>query len=236
MKRKCGHELEGGPKDRCQECNRLPKLKCRKKKQLSLDYMDCPASLHDWVQAFVPLFEVTDEVMSESIYSSVQLSRYPDEKTIASRSVVPADQVIRRVHTFDKANLVNKKEVNCKTIVEPFAGGSGILQQVQFQLKGCLTSVDFKKFESISVDHPKISKEIKLDQRADVYASQYAVPEANYICKPTITGGELVAFMYFAERCRDFCAFFLSATWINPTDALQRAWWGKKCMEKKLIG
>ncbi|KAK3276780.1 hypothetical protein CYMTET_15177 [Cymbomonas tetramitiformis] len=173
--------------------------------------------------------------MVESIYSSVQLSRYSDEKTLASRAAVPADQVSRLVRKFDKANLVNMKEVNCKTIVDPFAGGSGILQQVQLQLKDCLTSVDFKKFEFISVDHPKISKAIKLDQRVDVYASQYAVPEANYICKLPITGGELVAFMYFAERYRDFCAFLLPATWINPTDALQRAWWGKKCMEKKSL-
>ncbi|KAK3275411.1 hypothetical protein CYMTET_16460 [Cymbomonas tetramitiformis] len=129
MKRKCGHDSEGDPKDRCQECNRLSKLKCRKKYKLTLDYMECPASLGDWLQAFVTLFEVT-EVMTEPIYRSVQLSRYPVEKTISPRSDVPADQVIRLVHKFNKAKLVNKKEVNCKTIVDLFAGGSGILQQV----------------------------------------------------------------------------------------------------------
>ncbi|KAK3246673.1 hypothetical protein CYMTET_43792 [Cymbomonas tetramitiformis] len=117
------------------------------------------------------------------------LSRYPVEKTISSRSDVPADQVIRLVHKFNKANLVNKKEVNCKTIVDLFAGGSGILQQVRLQHRDCLTSDDFKKFEFISVDHPKISKAIMLDQRVDVYASQYALPEAQYICQPPITGG-----------------------------------------------
>ncbi|KAK3266055.1 hypothetical protein CYMTET_25298 [Cymbomonas tetramitiformis] len=161
------------------------------------------------------------------------LSLYPEEKTVASRSVVPANQVIRIVHKFNQANLVNEKEVNCKTIVDGFAGGSGILQQVQLRLSDCLKSVDLKKFEFISVDHPKIPKAIKLDQRVDVYASQCAVPAANYICQPPITGGELVACMYFAESCRDFCDFLLPATWINSTEVLQRAWWGRKCMEKK---
>ncbi|KAK3248000.1 hypothetical protein CYMTET_42519 [Cymbomonas tetramitiformis] len=95
---------------------------------------------------------------------------------------------------------------------------------------------DFKKYEFVNVDHPNIKKSIKLDSRLDIYDGQAngGIRLANYICALP-EGGELVAFMYLAERCRNFCAFLLPATWINPTEAgmPQRARWGKKCLEKK---
>ncbi|KAK3281887.1 hypothetical protein CYMTET_10348 [Cymbomonas tetramitiformis] len=93
----------------------------------------------------------------------------------------------------------------------------------------------FKEFEFVAVDHPNIKKSMKLDMRLHIYEgnTNNAVALANYICAPPVTGDELVAFIYFADRCRDYCAFLLPITWVNPKDEIQRAWWGKKCLEEK---
>ncbi|KAK3272419.1 hypothetical protein CYMTET_5987 [Cymbomonas tetramitiformis] len=195
--------------------------------------MGCPDSLRAWIQEFVPAYPVSESV-AESLYEKVQTARFDIEaKTV--RDPVPVEQVHRLVESFNKVNLINKKKVNCKTIVDPFAGGSGVLAQVQSFLKTSLEPCDFKEFEFLAVDHPNVKKSIKLDARLDIFDAQEngRVPVANYICEPPCTGAELVAFMFFAERCRDFCAFLLPATWINPRDELQRAWWGKKCLDQK---
>ncbi|KAK3286058.1 hypothetical protein CYMTET_6366 [Cymbomonas tetramitiformis] len=154
----------------------------------------------------------------------------------ARYDVVPVEQVHRLVQKFNKVNFVDKTKVNCKVIVDTFAGGSGILEQVSSQLRFSVKPVDFKEYEFIYVDHPEIKKSIKLDSRLDMYDGQAngGVCLVNYICAPP-EGGELVAFMYLTERCRDFCAFLFPVTWINPIEAgmLQRAWWSMKCLEKR---
>ncbi|KAK3287252.1 hypothetical protein CYMTET_5229 [Cymbomonas tetramitiformis] len=62
-------------------------------------------------------------------------------------------------------NCVDKTKVNCKVIMDTFAGGSGILEQVSSQLKSSLKPADFKECVFIYVDHPEIKKSIKLDSR-----------------------------------------------------------------------
>ena len=237
--RKCGHVLEGPVGDRCQECNRVSKLASRKKRKLARNYMECPESLAMWVQNHVPLFPITD-TMVQPLYDTIQATRFATgkEKDV-SRPSVPAEHVHRLIEKFNKVNLVDKKKVNCRTIVDPFAGGSGILEQAKIflsqSLKACNLADAFKDFVFVAVDHPNIKKSIKLDMRLDIYEgnANSAVALANCICAPPVTGGELVAFMYFAERCRDYCAFFLPLTWINSTDEIQRVRWGKKCIEGK---
>ncbi|KAK3259345.1 hypothetical protein CYMTET_31654 [Cymbomonas tetramitiformis] len=112
-----------------------------------------------------------------------------------TRKVVLVEQVHRLVQKFNKVNFVDEKKVNCKVIVDTFAGGSGILEQVSSQLKSSLKSEDFKKYEFVNVDHLNIKKSIKLDSRLDIYDGQAngGIRLANYICAPP-EGGELVTF------------------------------------------
>ncbi|KAK3287708.1 hypothetical protein CYMTET_4785 [Cymbomonas tetramitiformis] len=87
----------------------------------------------------------------------------------AVRPVVPEEHVHRLIETFNKVNLMDKTKTNCKTIVDPFARGSGILEQVKTFLNKSLTHDNFKEFEFVAADHPNIKKAIKLDMRLDIY-------------------------------------------------------------------
>ncbi|KAK3278414.1 hypothetical protein CYMTET_13647 [Cymbomonas tetramitiformis] len=136
--------------------------------------------------------------MVEEMYANIQKARFDESASV--REVDPMDQVHRLVQKFNKANSVDDTKVNCKDIVDPFAGGSGILEQVSSLFESSLKPDDFKKYEFISEDHPDMKKSIELNFRVDIFDGQ-----AN------------------------------GANWINHTETglLQRAWWGKKCLEKR---
>ncbi|KAK3256058.1 hypothetical protein CYMTET_34786 [Cymbomonas tetramitiformis] len=87
---------------------------------------------------------------------------------------VPAEHAHRLIEKFNEVNhRIDKKNVNCETIADPFAGGSGILEHAKTFFKKSLVghlADAFKEFEFVAVDHANIRKSIKLDMRSlDIY-------------------------------------------------------------------
>ncbi|KAK3236296.1 hypothetical protein CYMTET_53550 [Cymbomonas tetramitiformis] len=147
-----------------------------------------------------------------------------------TRKVVLVEQVHRLVQKFNKVNFVDEKKVNCKVIVDTFAGGSGILEQVSSQLKSSLKSEDFKKYEFVNVDHLNIKKSIKLDSRLDIYDGQAngGIRLANYICAPP-EGGELWMIVVNSQRKGE--KLFAKAACVERAGSAKEVHVYEKCMK-----
>ncbi|KAK3249685.1 hypothetical protein CYMTET_40878 [Cymbomonas tetramitiformis] len=107
--------------------------------------------------------------MVQPLYATIKATRFATgDENVVSRPGVPADHVHRLIEKINKVNRIDKTKVNCKPIVDPFAGSSGILEHANTFLKESLVgdlADAFKEFEFVSVDHPDIKKVVKLNMR-----------------------------------------------------------------------
>ncbi|KAK3286122.1 hypothetical protein CYMTET_6306 [Cymbomonas tetramitiformis] len=91
--------------------------------------------------------------MVQPLYDTIQATRFATgkEKDVP-RPGVPAEHVQRLIEKFNKMDRIDKTKVNCKTIMDPFAGGSRILEHAKTFLKESLVrdlADAFKEFGGV---------------------------------------------------------------------------------------
>ncbi|KAK3270864.1 hypothetical protein CYMTET_20759 [Cymbomonas tetramitiformis] len=194
-------------------------------------FLNNPSAFHECVEVeFIPAIKPIDKAWTKKVFDDV----HADKSARVKRNVVPKEQVALLVDSFNPKNFMAEKKIKSRTFVDLFAAGSEINQN----LKPILESRFGRgEFNFISVDSDTRAKNVKGWIPMNIFSvnDNWKVLGQNIICAPPPDGMSDAAILYFAEHCKDFCAFLVPETWLaDRAYPLRRMWWAKK-QEEKLI-
>ncbi|KAK3275797.1 hypothetical protein CYMTET_16084 [Cymbomonas tetramitiformis] len=193
--------------------------------------MNNPSAFHECVEVeYLPTIKRIDKEWTRKIFDDA----HADKEVRVKRTVVPKEQVALLVDNFNPKNFMNEKKIKCRTFVDLFAAGSEINLNLKPVLESRFGKADFK---FISVDSDTKAKNVKGWVPMNIFRVQdnWKVLGQNVICAPPTSGMSDAAMMYFAEHCKDFCAFLVPDMWLaDRAYPLRRMWWAKK-QDEKLI-
>ncbi|KAK3289023.1 hypothetical protein CYMTET_3522 [Cymbomonas tetramitiformis] len=135
---------------------------------------------------------------------------------------------------FNPKNFMAEKKIKSRTFVDLFAAGSEINQNLKPVLESRFGKDEFK---FISVDSDTQAKNVKGWVPMNIFSvdDNWKLLGQNSICAPPPDGVSDAAIMYFAEHCKDFCAYLVPEMWLaDRAYPLRRMWWAKR-QEEKLI-
>ena len=194
-------------------------------------FMNSPSAFHECVEVeYLPAIKPIDKEWTRKIFDDV----HADKEVRVKRNVVPKEQLALLVDSFNPKNFMHEKNIKSRTCVDLFAAGS----EINLNLKPVLESRFGKaEFKFISVDSDTKAKNVKGWVPMNIFRvhDNWKVLGQNVICAPPTCGMSDAAIMFFAERCKDFCAVLVPENWLaDRAYPLRRMWWAKKQEEKLL--
>ncbi|KAK3259554.1 hypothetical protein CYMTET_31455 [Cymbomonas tetramitiformis] len=194
-------------------------------------FLKSPSAFHECVEVeFLPAIKPINKEWTKKVFDDV----HADKSARVKRSVVPKEQVALLVDSFNPKDFMAEKKIKGRTFVDLFAAGSEINQNLKPVLESRFGKDEFK---FISVDIDTKAKNVKGWVPMNIFSvnDNWKRLGQNFICAPPPDGVSDAAIMYFAEHCKDFCAFLVPEMWLaDRAYPLRRMWWAKK-QEEKLI-
>ncbi|KAK3235159.1 hypothetical protein CYMTET_54623 [Cymbomonas tetramitiformis] len=196
-------------------------------------FMNSPSAFHECVEVeYLPAIKPINKEWTRKIFDDV----HADKEVRVKRTVVPKEQVALLVDSFNPTNFMHENKIKSRTFVDLFAAGSEINLNLKPVLESRFGKAEFK-FISVDIDTKSKAKNVQGGVPMNIFRvhDNWKVLGQNVICAPPISGMSDAAIMYFAEHCKDFCAFLVPAMWLaDRAYPLRRMWWAKK-QEEKLI-